>query len=67
VDTYIGRRDTSRYQVVRQDGLELLVAPDLARHARSLTIYLGRFLFWHRLKAQVELPNGLPALERGSV
>jgi hypothetical protein len=64
VDTYIGRRDTSRYQVVRQDGLELLVAPDLARHARSLTIHLGRFLFWHRLEAQVEVPGGIAALER---
>jgi hypothetical protein len=66
VDTYIGRRNTSRYQVVRQEGLELLVAPDLARRARSLTIHLGRFLFWRRLEAQVELPDGLPALERGS-
>jgi hypothetical protein len=66
VDTYIGRRNTSRYQVVLQDGLELLVAPDLARHALSLSIHLGRFLFWRRLEAQVELPDGLPALERGS-
>jgi hypothetical protein len=66
VDTYIGRRDTSRYQLVRQEGLELLVAPDLAGHARSLEIHLGRFLFWRRLEAQVELPDGLPALERKS-
>lgn len=67
MDTYIGRRNTSRYQVVLQDDLELLVAPDLVRHARSLSIQLGRFLFWHRLEAQVELPDGLPALERRSV
>jgi len=66
VDTYIGRRNTSRYQVVRQEGLELLVAPDLANHARSLIIHLGRFLFWRRLEAQVELPDGLAALERRS-
>jgi hypothetical protein len=61
VDTYVGRRNTSRYQVVRQEGLELLVAPGLARHARSLVIHLGRFIFWRRLQAQVELPEGLTA------
>jgi hypothetical protein len=63
VDTYIGRRNISRYQVVQRPGMELLVAPALARHARNLEIALGRFLFWRRLKAQVELPEGLTAQE----
>ncbi len=64
MDTCIGRRDTSRYQSVRHEGLELLVAPELAVKARLLEIGLGRFLFWRRLEAQVEVPGGLAALER---
>jgi hypothetical protein len=64
VDTYVGRRNTSRYRVVRHEGLELLVAPELADQARSLEIGLVRFLFWRRLDAQVEIPGGLAALER---
>ncbi len=64
MDTYVGRRNTSRYQVVRQEGLELLVAPELASRARRLDIGLGRFLFWRRLEAQVEIPGGVAALER---
>jgi hypothetical protein len=63
VDTYIGRRNTSRYQVVHLEGLEVLVAPGLARHARSLDIQLGRFIVWRRLQAQVELPDGVTALD----
>jgi hypothetical protein len=64
VDTYIGRRNTARYHSVRHEGLELLVAPELASHARCLEISLGRFLFWRRLEAAVEIPGGLAALER---
>ncbi|MBM3943314.1 MAG: hypothetical protein FJ316_10415 [SAR202 cluster bacterium] len=63
MDTYIGRRNTSRYQVVRQDGWEILVSPDLARHTRRMFIHLKRFLFWQRLQAEVELQDGA-VLER---
>ena len=59
VDTHIGRRNTSRYQRVRQDGVELLVSPDLFRHATSISVEMKKFLFFKHLKAQVELSNGL--------
>ena len=58
VDTHIGRRDTSRYHSVRQDGVELLVSPDLSGHASNIFIDLNRFLFINNLKAEVELTNG---------
>ena len=64
MDTYIGRRNTSRYHSVKQEALELLVAPELANHARQLSIGLGRFLLWRRLEGEVEIPGGLAALER---
>jgi hypothetical protein len=53
------RRDTDSYEVVRQDGVELLMAPDLAKHTRQLSVGLRRFWFLRSLKAQVELSNGL--------
>ena len=67
VDTHIGRRNTSRYQRVRQDGVELLVSPDLSRHASNISIELKRFLFLNHLKAEVELTNGLILGPRGAV
>ena len=59
VDTYIGKRNISQYQLIQQDGVELLLAPDLARHASNLSIDLKRFLIFNHLKAVVELSNGL--------
>ncbi len=59
VDTHIGRRNTSKYQHVRQDGVELLVSPDLSRHASNIFIDMKRFLFLNHLKAEVELTNGV--------
>lgn len=47
------------YQTVKQDGVELLVAPDLAKHSENLHIKLNRFLFFNNLKALVELTNGV--------
>ena len=55
----MGRRNTARYQKVRQDGIELLLSPDLSRHAATLVIELKKFLFFNHLKAQVEFTNGL--------
>ena len=59
VDTHMGRRDTSKYHVIRQDGVELLLSPDLASHTSKMSINLKRFLFLRHLKAEVELDNGL--------
>ena len=59
VDTYIGKRNISQYQLIRQDGVELLVAPGLARQASNLSIDLKKFLFFNHLKAVVEFSNGI--------
>lgn len=59
VDTNVARRNTGNYRTVKQDGVELLVSPDLARHSEYLYITLNRFLFFSHLKAVVELYNGV--------
>ena len=59
VDTTISRRNILNYRTVKQDGVELLVSPDLARHSENLHIKLNQFLFFRHLKAVVELTNGV--------
>ena len=59
VDTNIRRRNILNYRTVKQDGVELLVAPDLARNSENLQIKLNQFLFFRHLKAVVELANGV--------
>ena len=59
VDTYIGKRNTSNYQVVRQDGVELLVSNALAPYIRQIDVDCNKFLFMHKLKAQLEMQNGM--------
>ena len=54
----VRRRNTASYQMVRQDGIELLVSPDLAKASRHLSIDLKQFLIFRNLKAQAELTNG---------
>ena len=45
--------------MVRQEGVELLVSPTLAKHSRQLSVELKEFWFFRRLKAEAELTNGL--------
>jgi len=59
VDTNVARRNILNYRTVKQDGVELLVSPDLARNAENLHIKLNQFLFFRNLKAVVELTNGV--------
>ena len=59
VDTNFGRRNILNYRTVKQDGVELLVAPDLARNSDNLHVKLNQFLFFRHLKAVVELSNGV--------
>ena len=59
VDTNIPRRNILNCRTVKQDGVELLVSPDLARHSENLHIKLNQFLFFRHLKAVVELTNGV--------
>ena len=59
VDTNIARRNILNYRTVKQDGVELLVSPALARHSENLHVKLNQFLFFRHLKAVVELTNGV--------
>ena len=58
VDTHIGRRDTGNYEIVRQDGVELLISRVLSPHIRNLDIDLSKFLMFRSLRARLELANG---------
>ncbi|MCH7653436.1 MAG: hypothetical protein IIB14_07150 [Chloroflexi bacterium] len=59
VDTYIGNRNTRNYQVVRQDGVEVLVSNALAPYIRRIDLECKKFLFMHKLKATLEMRNGM--------
>ena len=59
VDTNVARRNVLNYRTVKQDGVELLVSPDLARNSENLHIKLNQFLLFRNLKAVVELTNGV--------
>jgi hypothetical protein len=45
----------------------LLVAPDLARYSQSIDIELKEFLFLRRLKAVIELSDGMVLGRRSSL
>ena len=59
VGTHVGRRDVSRYHVVRLEGVQIMVSQDLASCLRQLHIDLKKFLFFRNLTAAAELSNGL--------
>ena len=59
VGTHIGRKNLSSYRRIKQNGVELLVAQNLAEHLETLHLDLKRFLFLRSLKAEVEFANGL--------
>ena len=58
VDTYIGRRNTSRYHSLVQEGVEILVSEALAPYVENIEIDCKRFLFFNRMRALLELNNG---------
>ena len=58
VDTYIGRRNTSRYHSLVQEGVEILVSEALAPHIENIKIDCKKFLFVNRMRALLELSNG---------
>ena len=51
VGTHIGRRDVSRYHVVRLEDVQILVSQELASTLRHLYIDLKKFLFFRNLTA----------------
>ncbi len=58
VDTYIGRRNTSRYHSLVQEGVEILVSEALAPYIENIKIDCKKFLFVNRMRALLELNNG---------
>ena len=58
VDTYIGRRNTSRYHSLVQEGIEILVSEALAPYVENIKIDCKKFLFVNRMRALLELNNG---------
>ena len=58
VDTYIGRRNTSRYHSLVQEGIEILISEALAPYLESIKIDCKKFLFVNRMRALLELNNG---------
>ena len=58
VDTYIGNRNTRNYHKFEQDGVEVLVSNALAPYIRQIDLDCKKFIFMHKLKAEMELSNG---------
>ena len=59
VDTRVHRRNLEGYESHLINEVELLTLPELSRHVVSLQIDLRSFLFFHNLRAVVELDNGM--------
>jgi len=59
VDTYIGRRDTTNYSMVSQDGVQILVSNVLAGQIDNLELDCKKFMFLHKLKAMLQMRNGM--------
>lgn len=61
------KRDKSRYQVIRDGDIQLLISRELAQKATNVRVDVGRSLFLFRnIRAEVELSNGL-RLGRGGL
>lgn len=58
VDTYIGRRNTSRYLSLAQHDVEVLVSNAIAPYIENIDIDCKKFLFFNRMRALLELNNG---------
>ena len=48
VDTYLKRKNLSRYQTVQHEDLTIHVAPSLQQWASAVVVDAERFLFWKR-------------------
>ena len=58
VDTYIGRRNTSRYLSFAQQGVEVLVSNAIAPYVENIELDCKKFLFFNRMRALLKLNNG---------
>lgn len=46
VDTYLKRKNLTKYQAQELDGIEVLITPVLSQWASRVEIDIDRFLFW---------------------
>lgn len=58
VDTYLKGKDTSEYQRVRHEDLEVLIAPTMARWSDRVRVDTKGALFWRGFDIQVEHAHG---------
>ena len=54
VDTYLQRKNTSKYQKAEHEGVQLMVSPTLVQQAKSVSVDLKRFLIWAHYAVEVE-------------
>ncbi len=54
VDTYLKRKNLSRYNRQRHDEVEVLIAPFLVQAARSISLDFAKGLFRRRFEVFVE-------------
>ena len=57
VDTYLKRKNTSSYQRLQQNGLEILIAGGLQRFAKRIELDAKRFLLWRSFDVWVEVKH----------
>ena len=53
VDTYLKGKNTSKYRRVRQDGVQILVAPTIVRLADEVHLVARKGLFGRKLMAVI--------------
>ena len=61
------RRNLEGYEIVGQDGFELLLAPGIADYAERVDLSVSRFLLFRNLKATIALPDGITLGRRASL
>jgi hypothetical protein len=62
----VSRRNIDPYRKIKQDGVELFILPNLAKHTSVVNIDSKKFLFFRNLKAELEMENGLVLGRRAS-
>ena len=58
VDTYLKGKNLSRYSVVRQDDVKVLVAFSLMQWAKRVELDVKQFLLWKSFDIEVEHKHG---------
>ena len=58
VDTYLQRKNTSKYQKLEHEGVRVMVSPTLAQQAKTVYVDLKRFLLWTQYTVEAEPLRG---------